>query len=123
MDKSSVPRIFAKYMLIGIINTAIHWLVFALSMSFLHTDQATANLLGFCVAVTFSFFMNARFTFKSATTRYKYFIFVLFMGALAFIAGTVSDQLKLPAIITLVFFSGTSLVLGFLFSKFVVFKD
>ncbi|EAT2185573.1 TPA: GtrA family protein [Salmonella enterica] len=116
-------KLFAKYTSIGVLNTLIHWGVFALVVASFGSPQSIANLSGFCVAVTFSFFMNARYTFSSKTTKHRYFIFVGFMGALAFISGVIADRFELPAITTLIFFSGSSLVLGFLYSKFVVFKD
>lgn len=115
-------KIFSRYVSVGVINTLIHWCVFAAVISFFSTNQSIANFVGFCVAVTFSFFVNARFTFKSEATKFKYVIFVLFMGFLAFITGMIADYLSIPELATLVFFSGTSLVLGFLYSKFVVFK-
>ncbi|MBC0716752.1 GtrA family protein [Escherichia coli] len=115
-------RIFSRYVSVGVINTIIHWGVFALFMKYMDTKQSVANLIGFFVAVTFSFFVNARFTFKSEATRFKYLIFVTFMGALAFTTGKVADYLSIPGIATLIFFSGTSLILGFAYSKFVVFK-
>ncbi|EAN4737478.1 GtrA family protein [Salmonella enterica subsp. enterica serovar Soerenga] len=116
-------KLFAKYTSIGVMNTLIHWGVFALFVSIFYAPQSIANLSGFCVAVTFSFFMNARYTFRTVASKHRYFLFIAFMGALAFITGVVADMLEIKAIATLVFFSGASLVLGFLYSKFVVFKD
>ncbi|ECD4636702.1 GtrA family protein [Salmonella enterica subsp. enterica] len=115
-------KLFAKYTSIGIVNTAIHWGVFALAVHYLGASQSVSNLVGFFVAVTFSFYVNARFTFKSDTTKFRYFIFVGFMGSLAFIIGKLADFFHVPGVFTLIFFSGISLVLGFLYSRFVVFK-
>ncbi|WP_286933853.1 GtrA family protein [Leclercia sp. UBA5958] len=115
-------KIFSRYVSIGVINTLIHWGVFALLMHLLNTGQSVANLAGFCVAVTFSFFMNAKYTFKAEATGLRYIIFVSFMGFLAFATGKIADHFSIPGIATLIFFSGTSLVLGFIYSKFVVFK-
>lgn len=116
-------KLFAKYTAIGAMNTLIHWGVFALVVSIFYAPQSIANLSGFCAAVTFSFFMNARYTFRSVASKHRYFIFVAFMGSMAFITGVVADMLQIQAIATLLFFSGSSLVIGFLYSKFVVFKD
>ncbi|NUE62714.1 GtrA family protein [Escherichia coli] len=44
-----------KYCAVGLVNTAIHWIVFA-ALFYAGSDQAWANLTAFCVAVTFSFF-------------------------------------------------------------------
>ncbi|HFN3648675.1 TPA: GtrA family protein, partial [Enterobacter hormaechei] len=54
-------KLFAKYTSIGVINTLIHWVVFAVCIYAFNTGQALGNFAGFVVAVSFSFFANARF--------------------------------------------------------------
>jgi len=115
-------RTFKKYVSIGIINTCIHWIIFA-AMIYGGTSQALANFSAFCVAVTFSFFANARWTFNAEATTMRYMIYVLFMGSLASIIGWAADQCKLTPIATLVLFSAISLVCGFVYSKLIVFKE
>ncbi len=116
-------KLFAKYTSIGVINTLIHWVVFAVCIYVFHTGQALANFVGFVVAVSFSFFANAKFTFKSSTTTKRYMLYVGFMGALSAAVGWVADKAGLAPIITLVVFSAISLVCGFIYSKFIVFRD
>lgn len=53
-------KLFAKYTSIGVINTLIHWVVFSACIFGLHKNQALANFSGFVVAVSFSFFANAK---------------------------------------------------------------
>lgn len=53
----------------------------------------------------------------------RYFAFVAFMGSMAGITGYIADVTGAPAIITLIVFSGFSLVAGFIYSKFIVFRD
>ena len=86
-------------------------------------NQAISNLIAFCVAVTFSFFVNAKWTFKSKATTGRYVAFVIFMGCVATLTGYIADRLHAPALITLMAFSGFSLVAGFIYSKFIVFRD
>ncbi|EOU7308700.1 bactoprenol glucosyl transferase, partial [Shigella flexneri] len=88
-----------------------------------HTNQAMANFAGFVVAVSFSFFANAKFTFKASTTTMRYMLYVGFMGTLSATVGWVADRCSLPPIVTLVTFSAISLVCGFVYSKFIVFRD
>ncbi|EOT1610657.1 bactoprenol glucosyl transferase, partial [Escherichia coli] len=88
-----------------------------------HTNQALANFAGFVVAVSFSFFANAKFTFKASTTTMRYMLYVGFMGALSATVGWAADRCSLPPIVTLVTFSAISLVCGFVYSKFIVFRD
>ncbi|MBN4863487.1 MULTISPECIES: GtrA family protein [Providencia] len=116
-------KLFAKYFSIGIINTAIHWSVFGALTIIFSTTQATANLLGFITAVSFSFFANAKFTFKAKATTARYLSFTLFMGLLSYLTGYIADQLRFPPIATLIIFSSISLVLGFLYSKIFVFRN
>ncbi|WP_395303164.1 GtrA family protein [Pectobacterium polonicum] len=86
-------------------------------------NQASSNLISFSTAVTFSFFANAKFTFKARPTTKKYIVFVIFTGMISFICGSISDYYNINPLVTLIEFSGISLVLGFLFSKYVVFRD
>ncbi|CAD5355996.1 bactoprenol-linked glucose translocase (flippase); CPS-53 (KpLE1) prophage [Enterobacter cancerogenus] len=116
-------KLFAKYTSIGVINTLIHWVVFAISIYVFYTGQALANFAGFVVAVSFSFFANARYTFKSSTTTMRYMLYVGFMGTLSAAVGWFADKSGLAPIITLIVFSAISLVCGFIYSKFIVFRD
>jgi len=116
-------KIFFRYVSVGLVNTMIHWGVFAVLFYGLSANQSVSNLLGFAVAVTFSFFVNARFTFSSDATAVRYVLYVAFMGALAALFGWLAELWALPPIVTLVVFSGVSLVCGFLYARFVVFSN
>lgn len=116
-------KLFARYTSIGVINTLIHWVVFAVCIYIFKTNQALANFSGFVVAVSFSFFANARFTFNSSTTTMRYMLYVGFMGTLSAAVGWEADRVSLPPIATLIFFSAISLVCGFFYSKYIVFRD
>jgi len=106
---------------VGILNTAIHWVIFFILVRF-DLSQSLSNLFAFASAVSFSFYANGKYTFKSKTSLRRYSIFTAFMGFIAFAFGSAADYLELPGLVTLILFSGTSLVVGFLFSKYVVFK-
>lgn len=116
-------KLFSKYVSVGLINTAIHWIVFAVGVYIFTVNQALANLLAFLVAVSFSFFANAKFTFKAKPSTKGYFLFVGFMGIMSVLVGKVSDHYQISPIVTLVEFSLISLICGFLFSNFVIFKE
>ncbi|MBG6243265.1 MAG: GtrA family protein [Candidatus Symbiopectobacterium sp. Dall1.0] len=115
-------KLFSRYVSVGVLNTAIHWSCFAALFSLIGLNQALSNLVAFCVAVTFSFIANAKWTFKAKATTGRYMAFVIFMGAMATLTGYVADLLHAPAVITLIAFSGFSLVAGFIYSKFIVFR-
>ncbi|WP_391487493.1 GtrA family protein [Leclercia tamurae] len=116
-------KLFAKYTSIGVINTLIHWVVFAICIYMFHSSQALANFAGFVVAVSFSFFANARFTFEAKTTTLRYMLYVGFMGTLSAAIGWAADKCGMAPIVTLIAFSTISLVCGFIYSKFIVFRD
>lgn len=116
-------KLFAKYISIGVINTFIHWVVFAICIYIFQTGQALGNFSGFVVAVSFSFFANARFTFKSSTSTTRYMLYVGFMGMLSAVVGWVADKSGMAPVVTLIVFSAISLVCGFIYSKFIVFRD
>lgn len=116
-------KLFSKYFTVGIFNTALHWVVFAICLYAFHTNQALANFVAFCVAVTFSFFANARYTFKAQATSGRYVLYIGFMGALSAVTGWIADYCDLPALFTLISFSAISLICGFFYSKFIVFRS
>lgn len=116
-------KLFAKYTSIGVINTLIHWIVFAVCIYAFHTGQALGNFAAFVIAVSFSFFANARFTFKSSTTTLRYMLYVGFMGSLSAAVGLCADKSGAAPIITLITFSAISLICGFIYSKLIVFRD
>lgn len=115
-------KLFTKYGVVGILNTLIHWMVFLYLYYELLQKQAISNLVAFAIAVTFSFFVNARFTFKSYVSLKRYVLYVAFMGAMSWLVGALADNQKINPILTMTIFSAISLVLGFIYSKYIVFR-
>ena len=70
---------FLRYAVTGGLNTAVHWMIFAL-LVWLGNPQSISNLCAFPVAVTLSFFLNAQWTFKTRTSIKRYVVMVLTMG-------------------------------------------
>lgn len=116
-------KLFSRYVSVGVLNTALHWLCFGVLLHFFDTTQAVANVIAFCIAVSFSFFANAKWTFKARATTARYIAFVAFMGVMAGLTGYVADVIAASPVVTLIAFSGFSLIAGFLYSKFIVFRD
>lgn len=115
--------IFFRYLSVGVINTLLHWGVFLLLHLVFGLSQAWSNGSAFAVAVSFSFFANAAYTFQARVTLLRYVLFTVFMGFLSILVGAVADKLDLLPLITLVVFSALSLVIGFIFSKWFVFRS
>lgn len=116
-------KVFLKYAVVGGMNTVLHWLTFAIVFYCFSHNQMLSNFAGFCVAVTLSFFVNAKWTFQSDHTTSKYLMYVGFMGLLALSCGYLADKACLNPIITLIGFSAISLFVGFLYSTYIVFKE
>lgn len=116
-------KLFSRYFSVGVLNTALHWICFCALLHFFGASQALANVVAFCIAVTFSFFANAKWTFKSQATSGRYIAFVFFMGLMAALTGYIADTIVAPPVVTLVGFSAFSLVAGFVYSKFIIFRD
>ncbi|WP_415044006.1 GtrA family protein [Cedecea neteri] len=86
-------------------------------------NQAAANFIAFAVAVSFSFFANAKFTFKSQPRIRGCFLFATFLSFMSLLVGKTSDYYNIHPIITLIDFSFFAFFCGFFFSKFVFFKE
>lgn len=110
-----------SYSLVGVLNTLVHACVFFVAIKVFGV-QSISNVIAFLCAVTFSFFMNARFTFKKNSTYMRIVWYMILMGALNFMIGYISDLSELPALFTLVISFVVGPVLGFIFSKYLVFK-
>lgn len=116
-------KLFSRYVSVGVVNTVLHWICFGVLFHFFCASQALSNVIAFCIAVTFSFFANAKWTFKSKASSVRYIAFVVFMGVMAAMTGYTADVIGAPPVVTLIAFSGLSLVVGFIYSKFIVFRD
>lgn len=114
---------FFRYLSVGVLNTLVHWAVFAVVLTLTSVGQASANLIAFGVAVSCSFALNSRFTFKAQATTSRYMVFVGFMGLLSLLTGWTADWLGLPPLVTLIAFSSISLMCGFIYSKYVIFRS
>ncbi len=113
---------FLKYAFIGIINTLIHWAIFFSLLEFLSLPQMYSNGFAFLGTVSISFILNAKFTFKKELSIVRYLMFTTFMFLLALFVGYLADITMLSPLCTQVIFSLVSLILGFLYSKLIVFR-
>lgn len=114
-------RLFQKYASVGVLNTLLHWGIFYV-LYWLGVTQDVANGCAFLVAVSFSFLINSCYTFRSGMTGPRYLLYIVFMGGMAFVLGHVAESSNMPALATLISFSGFSLIAGFLYARYVVFS-
>ncbi len=60
---------FGTFAAVGVVNTAISFSTYAAGTRLGHLDPLVANIVAFAIAVTASFFLNRRFTFRGHTGR------------------------------------------------------
>jgi putative flippase GtrA len=113
---------FATYVLVGIANTVIHWQLFFILRIAYDLSQAYSNLWAFCAAASFSYYVNALYTFAIPTSLGRYLKFMLCIGGLSFALGKLGDQMQWPGGVTLTVYSAASLVAGFLISKWLMYR-
>lgn len=113
---------FSTYALVGLANTLLHWQMFFVLRVAVGLDQSTSNLAAFCVAASFSYYLNAIYTFDAKLSAMGYLVFLCLMGALSYVVGYLGDRWQIHGLLTVAAFSLLSLVLGFLLSRFVVFR-
>lgn len=114
---------FTTYAVIGVANTFIHWQIFFVLTTAAELSQAASNLAAFCVAASFSFYVNALYTFDARVSVLRYLIFVGFMGVLSFAVGRFADVWRLNGLVTVASYSLLSLFFGFFIWRFVVFRE
>lgn len=114
---------FSRFVSVGLVNTLIHWSTFFVLHALMGFRQAPGNLAAFGMAASFSFYANARYTFKLKATGSRYLLFVGVMGLLSLGVGYAADRLRLHGLITLTVFSSISLICGFFCSKYFIFRE
>ena len=113
---------FSTYALVGLANTLLHWQMFFVLRVAVGLDQSTSNLAAFCVAASFSYYLNAIYTFDATLSAMGYLVFLCLMGALSYVVGYLGDRWQIHGLLTVAAFSLLSLMLGFLLSRYVVFR-
>jgi putative flippase GtrA len=113
---------FSTYALVGLANTLLHWQIFFVLRVAVGLDQSISNLAAFCAAASFSYYLNALYTFDAKLSVAGYVTFLCVMGTLSYTVGYLGDRWRLHGLLTVAVFSLLSLVFGFLLSRFVVFR-
>ncbi|MGF6204316.1 GtrA family protein [Pseudomonas frederiksbergensis] len=111
---------FSTYAFIGLANTLIHWQLFYVLSTAAELSQAASNLAAYCVAATFSVYVNTLYTLDNKASVLVYLLFIGFMGVMSYGVGHLGDVWQLHGLVTVSSFSLLCLVCGFFFSKFVL---
>jgi putative flippase GtrA len=113
---------FAAQTAIGLAGTLIHWQIFFVLTSAVQLDQSASNFAAFCIAASFSFYMNALYTFETGTSLLAYLMFMSVMGVLSYGVGVFADSRHLQGLTTVSAFSLMNLLLGYCFLRFVLYR-
>lgn len=116
-----IIREFITYGLIGILNTLIHFICFLLLLEIIKY-QTIANFFGFMAGLIFSFFMNAKFTFKQDVSLIKFVKMTLVSGGISIFFGFIGDYLSLSPYLTFSVYVLVNPIIGFLLTRFYVFN-
>ena len=63
-------RRFARFAIVGVINTAVHTVLFSASIELAHIEAVLANAIAFSVSVLVGYALNRRWTFAKHGARH-----------------------------------------------------
>jgi putative flippase GtrA len=75
MPKRRASGQIITFALVGVVNTAVYYGLYLLFLPWL--PYLTAHILAFALSMTGSFFLNARFTYRTRPTWRKFLLFPL----------------------------------------------
>ena len=117
-----------SFAVVGVVNSAVDFGVFALAYSYFELPIVMANVLSWCVAVSGSYVMNSLTTFAHESGRElrakAYFSFALSQAA-GLVANTTTVVVAsyfMPVLIGKVLAIGVSFLVNFTLSHFIVFR-
>jgi len=117
-----------SFALVGVVNSAVDFSVFALAYYYAEVPIIAANVLSWCVAVSGSYVMNSLTTFAHESGRElrakAYFSFALSQAA-GLVANTTTVVVAsyfMPVLIGKVLAIGVSFLVNFTLSHFIVFR-
>jgi putative flippase GtrA len=114
--------------MVGVVNSAVDFGVFALAYSYFDVPIIQANVLSWCVAVSGSYVMNSLTTFAHESGRElrakAYFSFALSQvaGLVANTTTVVVARHFMPVLVGKVLAIGVSFLVNFTLSHFIVFR-
>ncbi|MFD1929829.1 GtrA family protein [Sporosarcina siberiensis] len=68
---------FLKFIVVGVLNTAIYYFVFLFCLHFLNLHYFVAHIFSVVISIVGSFFLNTKYTYNVEITWRKFFYFPL----------------------------------------------
>ena len=119
---------FIKFGLVGVLNTLINWIIFAL-LNFVGVHYIVANVIAYAIATANSYIWNSKWVFKyngkdKKETTAKFIILNLIGLALnTAILYFLVDILSLNKLVGLVITTAIVMVINYIVNKIWVFKE
>ena len=120
-----------KYLIIGVLTTALNYIVFAVLTTIMKVDMHISNLIAWLVGVIFAYFTNKLFVFESKSFKME----VLSKEILSFGAARVFsllieelilyifvDLLNMDKLIIKLIANIIVIIINYILSKFIIFK-
>jgi putative flippase GtrA len=110
--------------LIGFVNAGVDAAVFFAAFRFLTDNLILANICAWVVAVTCSYLLNSRFTFKKPLRLKDYFFFATTQigGLVANTTALVLTAPLVPLVVAKIIAIGFGFVVNFTLARFIVFR-
>jgi putative flippase GtrA len=110
--------------LIGFVNAAVDTAVFFLALYTVTSSLIVANICAWVAAVTCSYFLNSRFTFRKAPgfKDYLFFAATQVSGLIANTAALVLAAPYVPLVVAKIIGIGAGFVVNFTLARFLVFR-
>ena len=118
---------FFKFIGVGLINTLLCFIAFAILTDIFSINDKVANVIGYIIGVTNSYILNKFWTFKSKDFQLKEFILfvIIFLFSLGLQLGVyvlMKDHLYFHKYIAFVFGMGAYTLSNFILNKLFTFK-
>jgi putative flippase GtrA len=117
-------RQIVSFGLIGFVNAAVDAAAFFLALHTVTDNLIVANVCAWVVAVTCSYFLNSRFTFRKAPAfrDYLFFAATQVSGLIANTTALVLAAPYVPLIVAKIIGIGAGFVVNFTLARFLVFR-
>ena len=127
MKGRAIPRELFRFIGVGALNSALDFAVFTLCVRGLGLSLLAANLAAWSIAVTFSYFMNGRWTFARSwadVLRASPYLRFLLGNAASFVVATLALvvlALHMPVLAAKALSLAIGFVINFLVAKYIAF--
>ena len=119
---------FVKFGLVGVLNTLINWIIFAL-LNFIGVYYIVANVIAYVIATANSYIWNSKWVFKyngknkKETTANFVILNLIGLGLNTGILYLLVDMVGFNKLIALVITTGIVMIINYIVNKLWVFKE